>query len=232
MDLNSIRNLYCCNKFLFYPIFHIKVKESRTEQNINIVDIKTSSIILEISSLVIDLLKNIGINYIDAFLVYDQVGIFLKHFLILLHNVDGITLYKFYKEMIEIQKAKDSVQNWIFLEEAIILMNKVIEYKDETIKKIEKEYALLENKNIKNLNMDFLIKKELYSKNDNLNDTNNFHTNSFNDEEKSTLLSNDSESFSDCVVYDEKEFLDKQISEFNINAIKTVPKIKLLKKNN
>ncbi|ORD99480.1 XPF [Hepatospora eriocheir] len=152
-DVEELRTIFCCNKFLFYPIFHEAVKKSKISHEMSVIDIKTPTFILEISTLILDLLKSMKIDYLNAFLnpFIDENSYNFKWLMIFLHNIDAFTLLRIYNSMIDKQKELGIVDSWIYSDKAFLLLKKLEEYRDSILEVTDTISATL------NLNSDYVF---------------------------------------------------------------------------
>ncbi|ORD97693.1 RAD1 [Hepatospora eriocheir] len=119
----------------------------------SVIDIKTPTFILEISTLILDLLKSMKIDYLNAFLspFIDENSYNFKWLMIFLHNIDAFTLLRIYNSMIDKQKELGIVDSWIYSDKAFLLLKKLEEYRDSILEVTDTISATL------NLNSDYVF---------------------------------------------------------------------------
>lgn len=172
------------NRILFYPRFHEKITGCFKEIVIAQVHIKQrSTLMLEIAILIEEIMKKIYLSikrqnagqdnifdFMDI-LIYKQKNKDLKNFkklISLIFSCDSLTVYLYYKLMIERQKINKIESSWIFSEQSHLLLDALKSSLDADISKsqsITQNFILDIEESVFRINLQSIINNSQSSEN-------------------------------------------------------------------
>lgn len=144
--LGKTTNILCLNKILFYPRFHEIVKESLRELESTRIYLKQNTYLEEAAILIEDIIKKIYLNEKKELGSFDFMKIMVqkqsntdiikfKRLMSMLYSVDSLSIFIFFRSMMESQRNNEAECSWILAESAHVLFDIFKEMLQKDIKK-------------------------------------------------------------------------------------------------